>query len=93
MKGIATEKVQGGKLLRIKVDYDEVINSVQITGDFFLHPEEAIEDIEKSLFGVKVDSEENVFLNIVSEVVQKKGIELIGITPEAIAKVVKGAMK
>jgi len=45
------------------------------------------------LFGVKVDSEENVFLNIVSEVVQKKGIELIGITPEAIAKVVKGAMK
>ena len=93
MLTVATEKIPGGKLLRIKVDYEDRINSVKITGDFFLHPEEAIGDIEKSLLGVKADQGESVIANIISEVVKAKRIELIGITPEAIARVVKGAMK
>ena len=43
MHGEATEKVPGGKLLRIKVDYEDKINTVVITGDFFAHPEECIQ--------------------------------------------------
>ena len=93
MQGVATEKVPGGKLLRIYVDYGEKINSVKITGDFFLHPEEAVEEIEKSLSGVKVNTEENLLTSIISNVVSTNKIELIGITPEAIARVIKGAMR
>ena len=93
MQGIATEKVPGGKLLKIKVDYNGRINSVKITGDFFIHPEESIGDREKSLVGVEANAEEVVIVNIVSEVVKAEEIELIGINPEAIARVVKGAMK
>ncbi|TAL48203.1 hypothetical protein EPN87_01155 [archaeon] len=86
---VVTEKVPGGKLLRIKVDYSGTINSVKITGDFFLHPEEAINDIEKSLVGAKADD----VLGIVTRVVQEKGIELIGVTPDSIASVIRSAMQ
>ena len=93
MKGVATEKVPGGKLIRVRVSYDDVIIVAKITGDFFLYPEEAIEDIERSLFGVRTDVDEKVIEGIISEVVRDKGAELIGITPKDIARVVKGAMK
>ena len=93
MEGVASEKVVGGKLVRVKVTYDDVITDVKITGDFFLHPEEKIEDIEKSLFGVKVNADEKVFVEIINDVVKENNIELIGVTPEAIAKVIKEAIK
>ena len=92
MEGVAAEKVTGGKLVRVKVNYDDVIHDIKIYGDFFLHPEDAIEDIEKSLIGVKSNADESMISSIISEVVDVKGIELIGITPEAVAKVVKKAM-
>ena len=38
MIGQAEEKVQGGKLLRIKVDYNGKIIPANKTGDFFLNP-------------------------------------------------------
>lgn len=92
MEGIAAEKVHGGKLVRVKVNYDDVIHDIKIYGDFFLHPEDSIEDIEKSLVGVKSDADESLIASIISEVVDVKGIEMIGITPEAVAKVIKKAM-
>ncbi|MBI4009717.1 MAG: lipoate--protein ligase family protein [Candidatus Aenigmarchaeota archaeon] len=92
MDGVASEKVAGGKLVRVKVNYDNVINSINIYGDFFLHPEDAIEDIERSLIGLKTDVDESLIAGIISEVVEVKGIQLIGITPEAISKAVKKAM-
>lgn len=45
------------KLIRITLEYDEtrnIINSVTIAGDFFLYPEEALETIEESLIGTKL---------------------------------------
>lgn len=92
MEGIATEKVTGGKLVRVKVNYDEIVHDIKIYGDFFLHPEDSIEDIEKSLIGVKSNADENIIASIISEVVDVKSIEMIGVTPEAMAKVVKKAM-
>ena len=93
MEGVAAEKVPGGKLVRIKVNYDDVINDIKITGDFFLHPEDAIDDIEKSLFGIKASSDESVISKIISGVVNSGKIELVGITPESLAKVIRSAIK
>ncbi len=42
---------KAGKLIKIFVDYDSEIRSIKITGDFFLHPEEKIFEIEKGLVG------------------------------------------
>ena len=53
----ADYKAIGGKLLRVRMtvvagaDGVPVIQSITITGDFFMHPEEAIEDLERLLTG------------------------------------------
>jgi lipoate-protein ligase A len=49
--------VPGGKLLRVRLTLDRAadvptLRSVRITGDFFMHPEEAIETLEAQLTGV-----------------------------------------
>lgn len=84
MKGIATKKVPGGKLLRVKSEFQEVVESVQLTGDFFLHPEDALGGLEKSLEGIAVDSPAEIFLERLREAIQKNNIELIGVSPEDI---------
>lgn len=45
MKNYAQVKIQGGKLLQLEKFKD----NYKITGDFFAHPEEIIEEIEKNL--------------------------------------------
>ena len=43
------------KLLKIRLNYDEVQNRIQsifITGDFFLYPERTLERVENCLTGV-----------------------------------------
>ncbi len=51
-------KVPGGKLLRVRfVLEEEKIASIRFTGDFFLHPEESIEELEEKLRGVEFGEE------------------------------------
>jgi len=48
------------KLLKIELKFQEKtrhIHSIKITGDFFVHPEEAIETLEASLVGIKLEKE------------------------------------
>lgn len=72
-------KVPQGKMLRIEADItDSVINNIKITGDFFIHPEEVITEIENFLIGKKVEKIEqglSIFLD-------KKNIRIIGFTPK-----------
>jgi lipoate---protein ligase len=52
MRGIVVCKVPGGKLLRVSVDHEgSRIVAVKFTGDFFVHPEEAVERLEGRLAG------------------------------------------
>lgn len=92
--GFAVEKVEGGKLVRARVEHDgSVMISVKITGDFFLHPEEGITLIEEALRGAPVDSTEMELAMLVMDVVEEHKLELVGVTPEAIARVVLAAAK
>ena len=86
MNGIATKKVSGGKLLRVKSIFGERVESVQLTGDFFLHPEESVSLLEKSLEGLPASNNPEVFLKHISEALQKNNIQLIGISPEDIVE-------
>lgn len=92
MERVSTEKVVGGKLLRIKVDYDNVFKKVQITGDFFAHPEDGIEDIEKSLVGLEINKDENFLTLKIKEVAEKSNLKLVGISVEDIARNLKKAV-
>ena len=45
------------KLIKVSLEYDEhsnTINSITITGDFFLYPEESLDKLEASLIGTKL---------------------------------------
>jgi predicted nucleic-acid-binding protein len=57
----ATTTVKLGKIVKIKISYkreSQIIDSINITGDFFMHPEETIEHLEQGLVGVKLEKEE-----------------------------------
>ena len=92
MHGVATEKVPGGKLLRVKVEYGETIDRVQLTGDFFLYPEDELSVIEEALVGLRTDEPAETIAEVVAGIVAQHNIELVGITPEAIAQTLKKAM-
>ncbi len=51
----ATKKL--GKIVKIRVSYNQesqLIQTIKITGDFFIHPEEVIEELEQRLCGIKL---------------------------------------
>ena len=79
-------KVPDGKLLRIEMDYDDKIIRISVSGDFFMHPEEGIEKIEKALIGVEL-KEEAVFDAIV-KVVEEEKIEFFGADPASITRAI-----
>ena len=52
-------KVPGGKLIRIECEVKhEKIVFAKITGDFFMHPEESINVLEKNLIGSATSDED-----------------------------------
>jgi len=57
----ATTTTKLGKIVKIKLAYkqeSQLIHSIRITGDFFVHPEEAIEQLEQELCGVKLEKKD-----------------------------------
>ena len=86
----ADYKVVGGKLLRVKLslkagDACQYIASITITGDFFMHPEHAIEKLEQALTGITFQK------NRVQSVVKTffdGDVEVIGADPADIVHVI-----
>ena len=57
----ATTTTKLRKIVNIHLDYKKesrLIHSIKITGDFFLHPEETIEQLEQGLCGVKLEKDD-----------------------------------
>jgi lipoate-protein ligase A len=92
-EGTARQKVPGGKLLIVKLKYDNKIAELQIIGDFFVFPEDALPEIESALVGMNVGEEAEIFSKKIRNVAEHNSIELIGITPDAIAQTIKMAIK
>ena len=58
----ASEKAAGGKLVRLELEHDgSRILRAKITGDFFLHPEDALGEMEKSIVGMQINAGEPAF--------------------------------
>ena len=92
MDGFAEQKVPEGKLVGVRLRYGKTIEKVLITGDFFVHPENAVYRIETALEGMPSNSKAGAIAERIAEVVKAEGAELIGVTPEAIADTILKAM-
>jgi len=88
---MAELKVPGGKLVRAEVSVEGGrMVEVKITGDFFLHPEEAIFKLEASLRGLSVNSD--IASAIELELGRLKA-QLLGASPKDLAEAVKRAVE
>ncbi len=72
-------KVKGGKLIKCMIKLKEgKIKEIKISGDFFMHPEEKIEELEKALKGVEFEKES--IEEKLNEIL--RDVELVGIDKE-----------
>lgn len=85
MHGEASVKVEGGKLVRVEASYEETFEDVTITGDFFLEPPEALEDIEEAVEGMAVDADDDDIIAAISRV----DADMIGFGPEHVLEALR----
>jgi lipoate-protein ligase A len=89
----ASQKVREGKLVKVEVEYDNAITKLKITGDFFLHPEDILEKIEKSMLGVKKDAGMETIASKIQRIVSAHDAQMVGLSPQSLALVIKEALK
>ncbi len=80
------------KLIKISMSYDDkkkVINSIKITGDFFIHPEETLEILESNLVDTKLEG------NQISKKVEisLKNAEAFGFDVNSMTEAIMGCLK
>ncbi|MDF3918252.1 biotin/lipoate A/B protein ligase family protein [Salinicola salarius] len=85
-------KVPGGKLLVADVTVrDGRLASVQLSGDFFLEPDEALEAIDRALEGASIDTDTNVLVSRIQAALPSQ-TEMVGLSVPAIATVIRRAL-
>jgi len=88
----ASKKIEGGKLVRIKLKAGEFINDIQISGDFFLHPEDAILEIEQNLRALHIDTDaEEIEARIEAALAKTKGV-FVGVNSQELAALISQAL-
>jgi lipoate-protein ligase A len=85
----ADYKAPGGKLLRVRLRVENgIITAIAVMGDFFMHPEEAIEELECALIGAPYEA------NAVRAQTARffeSGVQVIGASVEDIVHVIMTA--
>lgn len=85
-------KVPGGKLVAVDVEEsDGRITEAFVSGDFFLEPDEALEDINAALLGLPTDTKAEDIATAISQRLPAEA-QLIGFTPEAVGIAVRRAL-
>ncbi|MEM4389099.1 MAG: lipoate protein ligase C-terminal domain-containing protein [Candidatus Micrarchaeia archaeon] len=82
---------KAGKLLKVFVEFDELIHRIKITGDFFFYPEEAIAELERALEGTPVNEEE--IRRRVEAFLQRPGIEAYGFDAAQLTQAIMAACR
>ena len=88
MQATESVKVPDGKLVRVAVTYEDTIEDVAITGDFFLQPPEALGDLEAAIEGHPTD----VTVEDLVEAIRAVDAQCIGFDAEDLARTTVEAM-
>nr|MDQ2698379.1 lipoate--protein ligase family protein [Actinomycetota bacterium] len=85
-------KVPGGKLVVVDFDVvDGVIRNPRVAGDFFLEPDEALEDLNRGLDGLAAASDAKQIAAAITGALRPDAV-MLGFSAEAIAVAVRRAM-
>ncbi|MCC6790990.1 MAG: biotin--protein ligase [Thermomicrobiales bacterium] len=86
-------KTPGGKLVRVDLEVtDGRVSDAVVSGDFFLYPDEALEQITGALHGIPADLGEAEIAERVDAAIPA-GTEWLGSSPEALAIAVRRALE
>ncbi|MGY5318652.1 lipoyl protein ligase domain-containing protein [Neomicrococcus lactis] len=85
-------KVPGGKLVVVDLESESgVISAASINGDFFLEPDTALEDLNRSLIGLSVNADHQTIREAIHNGLPE-GTHLIGFDAQAVAMGVRRAL-
>lgn len=85
-------KVPGGKLVTVDLEVEGGrIVDAHLAGDFFLEPDEALDDINGALNGLPGDASAEEITAAVRDGLREDA-QLLGVTPEAVGVVVRRAV-
>jgi len=85
-------KVPGGKLVVVDLELaDGHIAQVQVSGDFFLEPDTALEAIDRAVCGLPADANEALIAAAI-HVTLGPEVAMYGFGPEAVAIAVRRAI-
>lgn len=88
----AEYKVPGGKLVVVDLEADsQRITSCRLAGDFFLEPDEALEDMNRAVEGLSVSQSAEAIGEAVRQAL-RPDVVMMGFSPEAIGTVVRRAL-
>jgi lipoate-protein ligase A len=83
-------KIPDGKLIKIEIEIKKgAIHHFQLSGDFFLYPEEKIELLEKAIIGHNYQTASKAL----SRVIKKEKITLLGFEVKNLLSLVKQAFE
>lgn len=84
-------KVAGGKLVAVDVEVeDDLLASVAVSGDFFLEPDDALEDIDNALTGMSTAADVADYVAAIEAATP--GVRFIGFSPEAVGIAIRRAL-
>ena len=85
-------KMPGGKLVVIDLDvHDGRLADVQLSGDFFLEPDSALDTINRALEGLSERADETALVAAVRNALAVD-VMMYGLSPEAVAVAVRRAL-
>jgi Lipoate-protein ligase A len=85
-------KVIGGKLVVVDLDSDNgVIVNASLNGDFFLEPDEALEDLNAALNGLPTDASHGTIRDAVNNNL-REGAVMFGFDADAVARAVRRSL-
>ncbi|WP_309103906.1 lipoate--protein ligase family protein [Microbacterium sp.] len=85
-------KVPGGKLVVVDLDVEDgKIARFRLAGDFFLEPDDALDDINAAVTGLPIETDASAIASAVRRALPD-GAQLLGFTPDAVGTAVRRAL-
>ncbi len=94
MRATAQRRVPGGKQVRVHLELEGgAIRAAEISGDFFLYPEEGLGALEGALVGLPTGTTEDSILVLVQELFDSHNITSLGFGPRDLARTIWEAFR